>query len=288
MRNLVAVLTCHNRKLQTLACLERFFSSQVQGVRLTAVLVDDGSSDGTGDAVARRFGGQVDLIQGDGQFFWNGGMRVAMSRAMAANPDFILWLNDDTMIQPATIAVMLHTHDERVRLGDSTAIVVAAFADLTNGQLTYSGMRRLGSRWRPLAFRRVEPGYEPLRCDTMNGNCVLLPQAAWQSVQNFEAGFIHVLGDFDYGLRATAMGIPIWLAPGVLGTCSRDSERGTFKDAGLPVTRRWRAITGTKGLPMLAWAIYTRRHAGVLWPVYWAWPYVKVLLAGIRKSGAVR
>jgi GT2 family glycosyltransferase len=230
----------------------------------------------------------VDLIQGDGQFFWNGGMRVAMSRAMAANPDFILWLNDDTMIQPATIAVMLHTHDERVRLGDSTAIVVAAFADLTNGQLTYSGMRRLGSRWRPLAFRRVEPGYEPLRCDTMNGNCVLLPQAAWQSVQNFEAGFIHVLGDFDYGLRATAMGIPIWLAPGVLGTCSRDSERGTFKDAGLPVTRRWRAITGTKGLPMLAWAIYTRRHAGVLWPVYWAWPYVKVLLAGIRKSGAVR
>jgi GT2 family glycosyltransferase len=288
MRQLRAVLTCHNRRALTVGCLDRFFASQVEGLTLSAVVVDDGSSDGTGDEIASRFGSRVELIRGDGQYFWNGGMRAAMSLAMGADPDFILWLNDDTMIQSDTIAVMLRTHDDRIRLGDSTAIVVAAFADPVNGQLTYSGVRRIGSRWRPLVFQRVEPGAVPVRCDTMNGNCLLLPRSAWQRVQNLEAGFVHVLGDFDYGLRATAMGIPIWVAPGILGLCSRDGDRVKFKDSELTLSRRWRAITGTKGLPMRSWAIYTRRHAGFMWPLLWVSPYIKVLFAGRRNTGVPR
>jgi GT2 family glycosyltransferase len=288
MRKLSAVLTCHNRRELSLSCLDRFFSSQVEGLELSALVVDDGSSDGTGDEVRRRFGPRVHVICGDGKLFWNGGMRVAMSWAMEADPDLILWLNDDTMIQPNTIAVMLHTLDERIRLGDSAAIVAAAFADPVSGELTYSGVRQIGSRWRPLAFQRVVPLDAPVRCDTMNGNCVLLPRATWQRVQNLEAGFVHVLGDFDYGLRATAMGIPIWLAPGILGLCSRNFDRGTFKDANMALARRWRAITGTRGLPMRDWAIYTRRHAGILWPLLWVWPYVKVLFSGMRKGDVSR
>lgn len=288
MRQLLAVLTCHNRRAQTLACLDGLFASKVEGMRLSAVVVDDGSCDGTSDEVGRRFGAQVRVIRGDGQLFWNGGMRVAMARAMQSNPDFILWLNDDTIIKPCALTVMVRTHDARVRSGDSTAIVVAACASPVSGQLTYGGLRLNGSRWRRLALGPVEPSAEPLRCDTMNGNCVLLPRAVWQELRNLDEGFVHGLGDFDYGLRATAIGIPIWLAPGLLGHCARNSDSGSFKDAELSLTARWRAITGIRGVPMRAWALYVRRHGGALWPLYWVWPYIKVLVAGVGKIGLTR
>lgn len=288
VRQLRAVMTCFNRRALTLDCLDRFFANQVDGLMLAAIVVDDGSSDGTGDAICDRFGPRVQVIRGDGNLYWNGGMRVAMSRAMQDDADFILWLNDDTMIQPDAVAVMVRAHDDFVCRGDNAAIIAAAIADPVSGQLSYTGMRRIGSRWRPLAITRVEPGEEPQRCDTMNGNCVLLPRAVWQRLQNLDAGFAHGLGDFDYGLRATAMGIPILLAPGLLGSCPRNSDRGSFKDANLSLAERWQAITGRKGLPMREWAIYAKRHGGKLWPLYWIWPYLKVLLVGIRNHGTTQ
>lgn len=33
-----------------------------------------------------------------------------------------------------------------------------------------------------------------------------------------------------------------------------------------------------KGLPWRSWLIFTRRHTGVMWPLYFAWPYAKLLV----------
>ena len=47
MRRVVAILTAHDRREMTLACLHSYFSQEVPGIELRAVLLDDGSSDGT-------------------------------------------------------------------------------------------------------------------------------------------------------------------------------------------------------------------------------------------------
>ena len=54
-RCVVAILAAHNRREMTLACLRSYFTQEAPGIELRAVVVDDGSSDGTGNAVAAAF-----------------------------------------------------------------------------------------------------------------------------------------------------------------------------------------------------------------------------------------
>src|SRR5262245_41763769 len=100
----VAVLvTCHNRKPKTLGSLAALYGQQLEeGVQLDVFLVDDGSSDGTSEAVAVRFPA-VHITRGSGDLYWVGGMRAAYEAASRADYDYHLWLNDDTILYPTAI-----------------------------------------------------------------------------------------------------------------------------------------------------------------------------------------
>jgi hypothetical protein len=39
-------------------------------------------------------------------------------------------------------------------------------------------------------------------------------------------------------------------------------------------------MLGRKGLPWRSWWVLTRRHAGPFWPVFFLWPYVRVVVGG--------
>jgi hypothetical protein len=68
------------------------------------------------------------------------------------------------------------------------------------------------------------------------------------------------------------------VAPGFVGTCGKNSIRGTYLDQALSLSERWRRMLQPKGLPPRGWWVLTRRHGGPLWPVYFAWPYLRLLL----------
>jgi hypothetical protein len=36
-----------------------------------------------------------------------------------------------------------------------------------------------------------------------------------------------------------------------------------------------------KGLPPQEWSVFARRHAGVLWPIYWLLPYMRLFITSI-------
>jgi hypothetical protein len=38
-----------------------------------------------------------------------------------------------------------------------------------------------------------------------------------------------------------------------------------------------------KGLPWRSWLVLTRRHAGPLWPLHFASPYLKVVVQGLLR-----
>jgi GT2 family glycosyltransferase len=118
----------------------------------------------------------------------------------------------------------------------------------------------------------------------MNGNCVLIPRAVATGVGNLDSAFVHVMGDFDYGLRARTAGFGIWVLPGFAGICDKNSLAGTFFDRSLAVPERWRRMQSPKGLPPAEWKIFCRRHAGSLWMLYFFWPYLRMVFPQLPGS----
>src|SRR4028118_1511310 len=122
--SIAVLMTCHNRKLKTLLTLESLFRQTLTSeIALSVYLVDDGSTDGTSEEVQQKYP-QVKLFSGDGNLFWNGGMRIAFSEAMKDEPDYYLWLNDDTVLAPEALNTLLTTSRQLFEQGEKKAIVV--------------------------------------------------------------------------------------------------------------------------------------------------------------------
>ncbi len=278
-----ALLTTFNRRETTLACLRALAASARQAqVSLTALVVDDASRDGTADAVRAAFGGWASVIEGDGDLFWCRGMHRAFEAALAVGHEHYLWLNDDTMLDADAVRRLLDCHARLAGRSAAPLIVVGATVDPVTRRPTYGG-ERIVSRWRPLRIASVPPSGAPQRCDSMTGNIVLVSAAAAARAGNLDPAFEHAMGDTDYALRARAEGVEIWLAPGVLGTCSDNDPRGGYRDRALPLRARWRLMQSRKGLPWRSWLRFARRHGGPLWPIWFAGPYCRLVVTGLLR-----
>jgi GT2 family glycosyltransferase len=135
--------------------------------------------------------------------------------------------------------------------------------------------------FRPVKFRLVSPGTGPVECDTMNGNCVLIPRVVASSVGNLDENFAHAMGDLDYGLRAREKGFSIVVIPRIVGTCAGNDGSKIATGAKIGVRKRLAQVTGPKNLPLGSWRVFTRRHGGPFWFAYWLWPYMKTVLVTV-------
>ncbi|MEE8340571.1 MAG: glycosyltransferase family 2 protein [Candidatus Neomarinimicrobiota bacterium] len=269
-----AILTCYNRKEKTLNCLKKLTNQNgLSELTLDIYLVDDGSTDGTGDAVRKNFP-QVNVLQGDGTLFWNGGMRLAFSVALKSDYDYYLWLNDDTYLYSNALKLLLETNEIK---GGNT-IATGTIKDDKTGIVNYGG-RNIKSKLQPLKFILLENNTEPQYCDTFNGNAVLIPRIIAQKVGNISPEYSKQhSGDIDYGLRVKYAGFESWVAPGIIGTCSSNPNVNTIFDKSLSFKERRMKINTPRGVPPAKeWMIFSKRHAGFLWPFYWIRTMIRVI-----------
>jgi GT2 family glycosyltransferase len=282
-----AILTSFNRCHKTLECLKRLKASADSArVVLRAVLVDDGSSDGTACSVAGAFN-WVTVLTGDGSLFWNRGMHKGIHHALRVdNVDALLWLNDDTNLMTDALTRLLEVVALVRRHHGRDGIVVGATCDPVSNTLTYGGSV-ISDRLHRFRFQKVHSFSHAMPCDTMNGNVVLCPIALARDLGNLDLVFEHAMGDLDYGLRARHQRHPIYVAPGFVGYCGTNSPLNTHADARLSLTERWRKLTHRKVLPLRSWLAFTRRHGGPLWPIYFVWPYLRLVtsnaFSGLRR-----
>ena len=278
---IATLLTSHNRRSKTIASLEGVFSQKLpDGCTMEVFLVDDGSDDGTGEAVRHRFP-RVHLLEGTGELFWSGGMRMAFTEALKGDYDFYWWVNDDTQLSSDALDRMVQTYFTLTERSERPPVIVGSVCDPQSGELTYGGVVRT-TRWRPMKFELVFAADRARPCDTFNGNCVLIPREVARRVGNLDSGFTHRMGDTDYGLRAWRTGCSCWVAPGFVGQCARNPIAGTAMDMTLSFSERLKKLLEPKCLPPLQLMRLFRRHAGWAWGVCWLSPYVRFFLRECR------
>lgn len=275
-RRVAAILTVHDRAPLTLACLDALAAQQHIDVEVEVWVCDDGSTDGTAARVRERHPG-VHIVGGTGDLWWNGGMRAAWHAARETDPDLYLWLNDDTRLDRTALRRLLVTFDEVAEEHGHPVIVVGTVRDPGTGRPVYGGVRQ--GRIRRLAFRLLHPGGLPRPADTMNGNVVLVPRAVVDRIGILDPAYRHAMGDYDYGLRARAAGVGVWVAPGTVGECRPNPG---FQPRPRGVLEEWRRLRSTRYLPPADWRAFAVRWGGPAWPLLWAASYGRRLVQIVR------
>jgi GT2 family glycosyltransferase len=248
-------------------------------VRLTRVVVDDGSTDNTGDVLDRVHRPGDVFLRGDGGLYWAGGMRRGLEELRRVGPfEHVLLLNDDSALQKDALKSLIRSTGGRL-----DRLVVGRFIDPTNGSPTYGGYRRR-SGLRPLTF--VPENYPPHgRIVAMNANGVLVGTDAFNRLGTLDAMFRHSLADFDYALRASAAGLDIILSDEIVGHCPRNGTAGSWRDMSATRRVRLRRMLSPKGLPPREWAAFCWRHGKLRGLPYIAAPWVSLLRSSTHPSG---
>lgn len=232
---LIAVLiTCHNRVEATTSCLKRLLEQAHNGVKV--FLVDDGSSDGTANAIRTIFP-TVTVVEGDGSLYWAKGMHRAWEAAIADDQDWdgYLWLNDDTELRKDALAKMMS-------MNDGERIVVGGLED-EKGEIVY-GLREGG---------------------LFTGNCVLVPRKVYERLGMICGGYSHAWADSDYAMQAKRARIGV-VSAGVVGKAEGHPNRPSLK--GLSLKDRWRLLRHPKGWNVHDLWLYRRRNWGCMAAIF--------------------
>lgn len=99
---IAVLITVFNRIEKTLQCLKSLFEADKAGLEIDfkIFITDDGSTDGTAEKIKEIFPLEnIEILQGSGQLYWNGGMNNSWKAAIAEGGfDGYLWLNNDSII----------------------------------------------------------------------------------------------------------------------------------------------------------------------------------------------
>lgn len=231
--NIAVILTCFNRKEKTLSCLEHLYKAQEYynahaecRIDLSVYLTDDGCTDGTAEAVRGLCSSnhaELHIIEGDGNCFWAGGMRLAWREALKdkARWHFYLLLNDDTIIYDNVFSELMSAHSYSLSAYGKSGIYSGITEDIKEkGRITYGGdifESSAKAKW-----RRVGATGTPQMVDQTNANILLVSKETVDVVGIFWDGYVHSCADYDYGMMVRRSGIPALVTADICGACEYD------------------------------------------------------------------
>ncbi|MCB0217921.1 MAG: glycosyltransferase family 2 protein [Caldilineae bacterium] len=268
---IVAVIPCWNARRRLPAVLAAL-SDQVAA----ALLVDNGSTDGTADWLRTATGGlPLTLIANAENRGWPTAVNQGIVAARAMGASAILLVNDDARFEPGAVAALVEALLASPRA--AAASPKLCYADRP-GILNGSGGQVLPARgWAALrgAGEADRGQYDDLLwADYPSGAACLLRPAALDAVGLFDEAYYLYYEDADWGLRARAAGWATRYAPrgrvqhvGSAGTAGDPARRRYYNVRNrLRFARRHAAPLGR----LRAW-LETLRLAAVQ-PLRWLWP----------------
>jgi GT2 family glycosyltransferase len=206
------ILTHGGAEEITAACIDSLLAQRYGA--LTVLLVDNASYDGSGARLRDRYPG-IAYLQTGGNFGFTGGNNRGMRYALDHGADYLLILNNDTVVEPTCIATLVASAQGIPRLG-AIAPKMLYFDDPT--RIWYAGgdiARRqvIGRHRRELEADdpNEAPRLEPMTFAT--GCCFLMPATTARDVGFFSEDFFIYGEDVELSLRLHDAGYALYYQP---------------------------------------------------------------------------
>lgn len=219
---LYVVLPVHDRRDLTLRALRSLARCSRDGLEPRVIVVDDGSRDGTAEAVRAAFPG-VELLRGDGSLFYAGGTNLGLRAALAAGAEHVVAANDDSVFDAGALVALLACARSNPR-----SVVGAVLPSWAEPHRVY----QVGPVWDTWfgGWRRSAPcelwnlPKQPFEVRTLAGNCLLLPAAALRQVGLMDEGNLPQHGaDLDLCARLRRAGWRLLVEPRARVFCQPNS-----------------------------------------------------------------
>jgi len=265
-----SVVPSWNRRDLTLRCVRSLLRLAVPpGTEHRVLLVDDGSRDGTGEAV-RRLWPHVEVLRLERNGGFAAAANAGVELAVGAGAAWALLVNNDTEAPPDLLAALLGAD---VSGEPDVGIVVPTINRFDEPERIWpsAGTRR---RWTLAAVDTTAnpPSRAPYEVDWAVGCCMLIKAGLWRKLGGFDPVYRMYYEDHDMCIRARAAGWRIAHVPGarlahhVAGSSGDGTPAQVYMLARSSVPYFWRHSRGLHRGFIVAYRLgsHTRRLAAAL------------------------
>ena len=195
------VTPIHNGVSRTLRFLESV--KEMGYPNLETIIVDDGSTDGSSEAIRRDFPETI-LLAGDGNLWWTAATNLGVREALSRAADFVFTVNNDVTMTNGAISSSVSC-----ALRESPALIGSTVHVLEDPDQIWFAGARFNRRTGDIEHER-EPVVESggvREAQMLTGMGMLIPSEAFEHVGFFDAAtFPHYLADCDFSIRAAQRG----------------------------------------------------------------------------------
>jgi GT2 family glycosyltransferase len=242
MKTLTVVVLNWNGLEDTRALLPTLGRCRVpDGWRLHVLVVDNGSSDGSAEAIGREFP-DVEMLALPENRRFAGGCNAGLERSLGQGADAVMLLNNDTEAEPGLCERLLLALERDPRAAAAAPLICF---QQPSDRIWYAGGRcapALGFAAHRGLRRRDRGQYRAVEeTDYLTGCCLLARREAWERVGFLDERYFIYAEDADWCLRARAAG---------------------FRLLFVPTARLWHKVSASTGAAS-PWKVYQRLRANL-------------------------
>lgn len=189
----------------TATCLDSIANLHYQNYRV--ILVDNGSTDGSNKRLKEEYAGRgYTFLENNRNLGFAHGNNRGIELARSDQADYVLLLNNDTVVTSDFLGELVETAEESPEIG----IVGPKVLNRSDGQVQSTGFRQ--SELFPF-YKRDGPTDRKWRCDYVHGCSVLISEEVFESIGLLDEDYFLYVEERDFYMRAKLAGFDIVMNP---------------------------------------------------------------------------
>ena len=216
------VVLNYNGLKNTLDCLESLRKLEIKGIRVEIIVVDNGSSDGSLEALSKLK--DIELIENKKNLGYSGGNNIGIKTAIKKGTDATLILNNDTICHPLVLINLIKAaktadvispkiyfdkgyefHKDWYKQKDLGRVIWYA-----GGEIDWQNV--IGSH---MGVDEVDKGQfsKAKSIDLATGACMFVKRKVFEKIGLFDEKYFLYLEDMDFCVRAKNADFEIFFEP---------------------------------------------------------------------------